>query len=427
MPDVQDIIEKHDGEIKDLQVHELQERALNIFKLRRNLFKFNQGSTVIETRAIGTAFILGHASNAILGTSQLGVGTMGSWTVTRILNPASTHTEYFKTTQFKDTGNTTASWDTTNLQLSFTGSQTAQSKIIFKNNVNILKGTLIANEIITGTVAHYKFENGTGSTAYDSEGSNDGTITGATWIEGKIGLHSLNFNVAENYVEIPNIQGNFTTNYTPMTIAFWARSTGDETDRVFIDTSYDAGADDKKGFMIFTSSSNDIKLGYGNGTWTELDTLTDVIPNAWKYYVYVIEGDLDYRFYEDGVLKKSGTLVSDILFDDDSTKMWIGVRGNGWGDYAGRMEDVRVFNRALTANEVTSLYNFGIGREMTKVPVNTERLTYYLSADNGSHFEEVTNNTEHTFTNVSQNLIWKIASSDNAVINNLQVKYVIQA
>ena len=43
--------------------------------------------------------------------------------------------------------------------------------------------------ISSGLVGHWKLDEGTGSTAYDSAGSNDGTITGASWRDGESPLY----------------------------------------------------------------------------------------------------------------------------------------------------------------------------------------------------------------------------------------------
>jgi hypothetical protein len=47
----------------------------------------------------------------------------------------------------------------------------------------------------------------------------------------------------------------------------------------------------------------------------------------------------------------------------DSTDMWIGVRQNGSGDtpFLGLLDDIRIYNRALTPSEIQQLYTGGRG------------------------------------------------------------------
>ena len=72
-----------------------------------------------------------------------------------------------------------------------------------------------------GLVSYWKLDDGSGSVATDSAGSNNGTITGATWTTGKIG-GALNFN-GDDYVDTESpfqstLRGSFT-------IAFWVKPT----------------------------------------------------------------------------------------------------------------------------------------------------------------------------------------------------------
>ena len=54
-------------------------------------------------------------------------------------------------------------------------------------------------DITTGLVNHYKLDETSGTTAYDSAGTNTGTVTGATFTAGKIG-NALSFNGTNNYI-----------------------------------------------------------------------------------------------------------------------------------------------------------------------------------------------------------------------------------
>ena len=56
---------------------------------------------------------------------------------------------------------------------------------------------------VNDPVAHWKFDEGNGTTAYDSAGSNDGTVTGATWTTGQIG-GALDFDGVNDYVKTAN-------------------------------------------------------------------------------------------------------------------------------------------------------------------------------------------------------------------------------
>jgi hypothetical protein len=51
----------------------------NRFLFNKYKAKVQSTKVLVEDRTIGDAFILGHATNGVLGTSKLGEGTMGAW------------------------------------------------------------------------------------------------------------------------------------------------------------------------------------------------------------------------------------------------------------------------------------------------------------------------------------------------------------
>ena len=74
-------------------------------------------------------------------------------------------------------------------------SGTLQDGLLIQPNDNQYQGIL--------PIAQWKMDENQGSIAADSIGSNDGTITGATWIPGISGA-ALNFDGTDDYVEVPD-------------------------------------------------------------------------------------------------------------------------------------------------------------------------------------------------------------------------------
>ena len=76
------------------------------------------------------------------------------------------------------------------------------------------------SDLRTDLVSYWKFDETSGTTASDSVGSNDGTVSGATWVSGKIN-NGLSFDGNNDYVEVPDsITLDITTN-NAMTFNFW--------------------------------------------------------------------------------------------------------------------------------------------------------------------------------------------------------------
>lgn len=97
-----------------------------------------EGPTDIQTQLIGTAFILGHPSNGILGTSAFGAGTMGSYTTYAVVNPNNVFHEHFRENRFYDSSNSAnVDWDTTNFRIEFSNGGEARTLAIFYNSTEI--------------------------------------------------------------------------------------------------------------------------------------------------------------------------------------------------------------------------------------------------------------------------------------------------
>ena len=93
--------------------------------------------TRTKERLIGTAFILGHTANGILGTSALGAGTLGTFLTSRVVSPNSTFKEFFPNTNFQDTTNSTCDINTTDEETTYDYKKVYQTVHIYKNQTSI--------------------------------------------------------------------------------------------------------------------------------------------------------------------------------------------------------------------------------------------------------------------------------------------------
>jgi parallel beta-helix repeat protein len=201
-----------------------------------------------------------------------------------------------------------------------------------------------------GPAAWWKFDEGTGTIAYDSVDSNNGTIYGgATWTTGRIG-GALSFNGSSNYVDC----GNGPSNYDNITVSAWMQTS---TSGVLVSNRYNSG-----GYGTwYTLSSTTIELG-GNSSGSGAVLLTfntSTLNSLWHHIVYTKDGT-NHAIYVDGSLDQSFTSNADISWN---VPLYIGKRWNktnsvGW--FNGIIDDVRLYNRALTAEEVNLLYQQGL-------------------------------------------------------------------
>ena len=110
----------------------------------------------------------------------------------------------------------------------------------------------VANADDPNLVGWWELDEGEGQTAYDSAGSNDGTIYGATWTTGKLG-GALEFDGNGDYIEVNN-PTSFEFGTADHTMMMWMKRSGTgNNDKVFSKTA-DADWETKgKQFYVFTN------------------------------------------------------------------------------------------------------------------------------------------------------------------------------
>jgi Concanavalin A-like lectin/glucanases superfamily len=195
-----------------------------------------------------------------------------------------------------------------------------------------------------GLVGWWKLDDGSGSMATDSSGQGDtGTLINApTWGQGKIG-GDLTFDGATQEVDASGYAG-ITSNV--FTISFWLKS-----------TSGSEGGPLGVGFDVHltTNGGGDSVAvwgvdGGGNGPSFSLPH-----DGVWRLLTLVNNGSAQW-VYVNGVLAATGTYTP--IFPGPNTSINMGA---GSYHFNGSLDDVRIYNRALTDAEVKALYGCGPG------------------------------------------------------------------
>ncbi len=212
-----------------------------------------------------------------------------------------------------------------------------------------LMGTAMADITRTGLVAEYHFDEGSGNIATDSSGNgNNGLIHGASWVDGKFGK-ALVFNGVSDYVTT-NING-FPSGSNPRTLAAWIKTSA-STQMTIVGYGNNTSS---QMFNILTLS-NTGKIIVSN--WGGLTALSDTAINdgAWHFVAATYDGTT-VRIYIDGILEVTD---SSLTFNTINAFSKIGVRIDGTTEfYNGIIDEVRIYNRALSADEVLANYQAG--------------------------------------------------------------------
>ena len=192
--------------------------------------------------------------------------------------------------------------------------------------------------------------------ANDGDGSRDGTVNGATFTTGQIG-QAASFDGVDDYISIPS----FSVSGSAITIAGWFTSDNltncASTDcRIFSKASGTSTQDHD--WMISTISSSGNKLRFrlkaGGSTSTLLGG--SVSNGVWSHVVAVYDGST-MKLYQDGV--RVGSTAKTGSLDASSKDIFIGANPPGTRYWDGMIDEIKVYDFALSESQVSELYSTG--------------------------------------------------------------------
>jgi len=213
----------------------------------------------------------------------------------------------------------------------------------------------MAGNVSAELVGYWKFDEGSGKVAVDSSGyGNNGTLNGTPgWVAGQIG-GALDFDGSTDFVEIPNDDSLSLTD--EITIAAWTNMRSNASGEMAIVSKGGWAANDlpyelteTPGDVIFWQFYNDAGR----------DTCSPDSPavNEWHHITATYDGTI-FKCYIDGVLAEEWAYVGKMPVNTASVT--IGMRSRGGTFFNGMIDEVAIFNQALTEEEIPGLM-LGIG------------------------------------------------------------------
>ena len=202
-----------------------------------------------------------------------------------------------------------------------------------------------------GPVGHWALDDGEGTVASDSTGNgNGGTLSdGLLWVAGKIG-GALEFDGASTFVEVPFSDSLDLLNKSDFTVAAWFKA--DEIPPENKEVLQQADGTGTGRTWLFVHNANDIRSFLG-GTTTSSGI--GVEAETWVHAAAVVTeaGDADtIQLYVNG--QAAGAPVTGGMEDCDGAYI-IGRHKNPTNYWDGLIDDVRLYNRALSEAELAEL------------------------------------------------------------------------
>ncbi|WP_160167686.1 DUF4347 domain-containing protein [Methylomonas sp. MK1] len=221
---------------------------------------------------------------------------------------------------------------------------------------------LLGLDIDTGLLGRYAFEN-TGTLGTDSSpaaGYAGSVINGIAVSDATRGtVLSL---AGDGYVQTTGLYGQPSS----VTLAAWVNLTSADTGGAEVISLGD-------NVLLRLDAGGKIKGSYvDSGTFRFTETATTLAGTGWHHVAYTIDSAAHTQtVYIDGVAVASTAYTTSIAYSQGSNS-FIGKHGNGGTtyDFNGKIDDARVYNRALTTAEIATL-----AKDLTLTDTDTVAIT----------------------------------------------------
>ncbi len=202
-----------------------------------------------------------------------------------------------------------------------------------------------------GLVGYWAMDEGAGTTAEDaSEEGNDGILNGADWTTGKVG-GALEFDGVSDYVISGDID--LINNFT---ISAWIKP-------YVLNDSYMRIVHKNGAYTFWINDANSSLGGYfyqepsgGDYYWANTNTLT---ADEWHHVVMVKSSVDGFSIYVNGKDEGGSSGFTGDVREND-VNVYIGIdEDETTYDFDGKIDEVRIYSRVLSATEIRYHYNRG--------------------------------------------------------------------
>jgi len=216
--------------------------------------------------------------------------------------------------------------------------------------------TLEPNVNDPNLAGYWKFDEGTGTTAYDASGhGNNGTLTnGPTYTTGKMGAYALSFDGNNDYINIPHNLSISANNKSAFSIFMWIKTSGFSGE---FSLSKPKSAFSSYALLEGGSGKIRFRVGHPVDSIRDVNSVSSVATNNWILVggVFDRNGSGTMKIFVNGISENQASADFNIS-EDTTNSLRIGFHYET-EYFTGLIDDARIYNKALSAAEVLALYN----------------------------------------------------------------------
>jgi len=221
---------------------------------------------------------------------------------------------------------------------------------------------VVAQIPTNGLVRHYSFS----GNANDNVNSQHGTIIGATLTSDRFGNpnSAFYFDGVNDYIDLP-LSGLMLNEYT---YSVWLLTNSlpasGFTSILSVGTSRDGNT--QGGDQSICLRSNPSMYGWGSTAYTDPNSALytyegiPATPQEWNHITITMSNNVHKLYLNCNLISIDSSLTSVVPYYGNTPEAKIGARETNTNFFHGNIDDVRIYNRALAANEILALCNEGV-------------------------------------------------------------------
>ena len=273
-----------------------------------------------------------------------------------------------------------------------------------------------------GLVGYWPFN---GNPNDESGNGNNGTVNGATLTTDRNGVANKAYSFDGNdWIQVAD---NNNLNTPKVSVSICIKSELNNFQQVVYKVGLNTAQNEQYSIPINLNDNNQINFDLKNNScipgqgWVSFSNSCNF--NQWKHIVFTHDGFFT-RFYINGQLINSQNNLFDVA-NCPGGDLIFGIAWDLQYGLLGQIDDIGIWNRALTQQEISALYN-SCGNEITSQPTNSvntigSNAQFSVNAVAGSTYQWQSNPSNFGWQNVPNNTSYSGAATNTLTVSNTTI------